>query len=708
MGAITPDPAPAEAPADPHILAAAMDIGSTPEALFIYVRDQIKPEVNRRALQSPAQVLANHCGNPLERARLLAALLTAASHPARLQTGTLPEDKIAILIQSTLPPPNTPTRIWPPDVPLSNPAKDSGLLESMRRHTWVQVLTEGRWLDLDPAFPGAAIGTRHTEADATFYRFSNSRLPSIELTLEFDRASAPNAFEELLWWDGPLENIAGQPLSLRIYPRITLSASGDQNDLDPARRLVDPLTGADTENAEPVTVTTWRAELFLGDQILTGNDLPDLVAKEGKLRSLRLRSRILLAGDDMLEDLRVLAEVNEVGKMPLFQRHSLLVTTSTTSQAALDQWLSAQPPEKRAAVQKKLENIHRDLTAGSMAPAPLLENSLAGEQVLGGFSGHLLNLAHAVISDQMSAELARRLGMHAWFDEPRLIITSVLTEADGRQRVMLDLRRDRQNAIALAGQPRRLTESYQFGRGVMESALEGRLVTLAGKSPALTTSVLMHLAQSQGIGAHLFSARERGRLDSLNLPATVLARLEDTLETGQIVLLPLKPVSFDGQMRWGWWQIDPVSRHTIGVLDSGLHQAMIEKTLIETEGVLSNEMAAVIGAISGATDTQFVISAMVLKHGELNAEALAEAKGYMANLGEALCQELTVEAKTGVSHTIASTSVEMEGCFRYEQSLEVGAEAGGSLTLMDKGWCEAFQRGFTCSSMTILNAYLEK
>jgi len=116
-------------------------------------------------------------------------------------------------------------------------------------------------------------------------------------------------------------------------------------------------------------------------------------------------------------------------------------------------------------------------------------------------------------------------------------------------------------------------------------------------------------------------------------------------------------------------------------------------------------MAAVIGAISGATDAQFVISAMVLKHGELTAEAVAEAKAYLSDLGEALRQALTVEAKVGGYETLASASVEMEGCFRYEVSAEVGAEAGGSLTVIDEGWCEAFQRGFTCSALTILNAY---
>lgn len=700
-------PTHAETPPDPSLQTAVTAIGATPNALFAYVRDRIKPALYHHPLQSPAQVLASGYGNPVDRARLLAGLLTVAGHPVRFQTGVLDEAKAGALIETALPATGK-TRSWPADVPLSRPTEDQRVLAGLRQHTWVQVLAEGRWQDLDPAFPGTAPGLRQAEAAATFYRFSAARLPRLELTVEYNRTVTPGEFEELIWWDGPLEAVAGQPLSLRIYPRMTVIKAGQEADLDPARRLVDPLAGADEEVAPPVTLTTWQAELFLGEHLLTSGHLPGLAGEKGGIRSLRLRARIILGEDAILEDLRLLAEADEAGKLPLFQRHSLLFATSAINPAALEQWLSGHPPARRAAIKEEMGRIRHDLAGGGTPPVSLLNTFLTAEQTLGGFSGHLLNLAYCVLSDQMAADLANRLSVHAYFDQPRLIIASIVTEADGHQRIMLDLRRDRQAAVALPGQPRRIVEHYQFGRGVISSSLEGRLVTLAGGTPALTTAGLMRQARMQGIPVRLYSARERSLLDDLHLPDAVLAQVDQALHAGQIVMLPARLVPFAGQPRWGWWRIDPVSRHTIGVLDSGLHQAVVERTLIETEGVLSDEMAAVIGAISGAADTQFAISAMVLKHGELTAEALAEAKEYMKNLGEALCQQLTVEAKAGGSATLASASVEMEGCFRYEQSLEIGAEAGGSLTLMDKGWCEAFQRGFTCAAMTILNAYLNE
>jgi hypothetical protein len=679
---------------------------SSPQAVFAFVRDSIAPELNRLPLQSPAQVLASGRGNSLERSRLLAHLLNAAGHHVRFQSGELDDDKAAELISSALPPASK-TQAWPADVPISRPAEEPAMIEAVRRHTWVQVLIDGHWLDLDPSFPGQP-DDRHAEPTETFYRFSESRLPRIELTVEFERTEAPGEFEELTWWDGPLETLAGQPLAVRILPVIA-SADGDDNDLDPARRLVNPLTGAGEEGSQPVTVTTWRAELVLGEEVLHVGDAPDIGPDEtGTILSLRLKSRIVFTTEDVIEDVRNLSTQDDTGRLPLYQRHALYFGTSAVSQEEFDRWVSSHPPAERDRARREIERVRHDLTAGPNASTELLSSSLQAEQVLGHYGGHLLNLAYCLVSDRISADLGRRLGVHSFFDQHRMVVTSFLTGADGAQQVIMDLRRDRQKAVARPGTPRRMTETQQFGRGVMASALEGRLMALATGAPALTTAALMRQAQSEGIPTRLLSERESEKLNGLDLPDTARAFLEAALADGQIVIVPTRPILFHGLERWGWWQIDPVNHHTIGVLDSGLHQAMMERTLIETEGVLSDEMAAVIGAISGATDTQFVISAMVLKYGELSAEALNEAKAFMSELGENLCQALTVEANVEAKKTIASASVEMEGCFKYEQSLEIGGAAGGSLTLMDTNWCEAFQRGFTCSSMTILNAYLSE
>ncbi|MBN1906508.1 MAG: hypothetical protein JW927_15575 [Deltaproteobacteria bacterium] len=692
---------------DPAIAAVIASAGKSPEALVKYVNSRTLPALNRRILRSPAQVLKDGRGNSIERSRLLAALLDAAGHPVRFRCADLDDESASTLIKSAMPA-SPPAKSWPEDVPLSEPLTEPALLDAVRRHTWVQVLTEGQWQDIDPSFTAAKPAAFDSDERVTFYRFSQTRLPQVELTIEGDRSKRPGEFEELLWWDGVLESISNQPLYIRIYPRITIGGKGEEEGLDPARRLVDPLAGGQPEEEETThePVTTWRAEILSNNGILKNADIPAAGPNDdGTLLSLRLRSRIFFNEEDIIEDLRPVSAADSQGHLPIFQRHALLYSTSLINPQELKNRLSVYAPERREKAHADIERLRKELKQEASNKETLLQASLSSEELLGIYSGHFINLAYLALVDPITEELAERLGIYSYLEEPRLIINSLYKGKNGHEEVSLDLRRDKTGAIGLSGQPQRITESFQFSRGVISSVLEGRLITLATGRPALTTATLMKLASQAKIQTRLYSMHEHEYLDELPLPDNVRTMLNETLESGHVVMLPLRPVNFEDIPRWGWWQINPLTRHTIGVLDSGLHQAVIERTLIETKGVLSNEMATVIGAISGAVDTQFAISTMVLKHGELTAEAIQEAKAYMSGIGEALCREVNVEAKVGGSKTLASASIEMEGCFRYEESLEVSAEAGGSVTLMDKGWCEAFQRGFTCASMTILNAY---
>jgi hypothetical protein len=687
---------------DPAIATVIASAGKSPEALLKYVNSRTLPALNRRILRSPAQVLKDGRGNSIERSRLLAALLEAAGHHARFRCADLDDEAASSLIKYAIPAPPA-KNSWPEDVPLSEPATEPALLDAVRHHTWVQVLTEGKWQDIDPSFIGAKPTTFDSDERETFYRFSQTRLPQVELTIEGERSKKPGEFEELLWWDGALESISNQPLYIRIYPRITFGGKGEMEELDPARRLVDPLAGGQPEEEETIhePVTTWRAEIFSNNGILKGTDIPAAGPNDdGRLLYLRLRSRIIFDEEDIIEDLRPISTVDSEGNLPLFQRHALLYSTSLMNPQELKNQLAVYSPESRFKAHAEIERLRKELKQERSNKEIILKTSLSSEELIGIYSGHFINLAYLALIDPLTEELAGRLGIYSYLEEPRLIINSLYTGIKG-QEISLDLRRDKTGAIGFPGQPRRITESFQFSRGVISSVLEGKLTAMATGRSALTTATLMKLASQAGIPSRLYSIHEQEYLDELPLPDNVRTMLNETIESGHVVMLPLRPVNFEGKPRWGWWHINPLSRHTIGVLDSGLHQAVVERTLIETKGALSNEMATVIGAISGAVDTQFTISSMVLKHGEMTAEAIQEAKSYMSGIGEALCREVKVEAKVGGSKTLVSASIEMEGCFRYEESLEISAEAGGSVTLMDKGWCEAFQRGFTCASMTI-------
>ena len=77
----------------------------------------------------------------------------------------------------------------------------------------------------------------------------------------------------------------------------------------------------------------------------------------------------------------------------------------------------------------------------------------------------------------------------------------------------------------------------------------------------------------QGITPLLITPADLSPLDLLaDPPAHAIAALNE----GQPVLIPAQPVLLDGVVQWGWWEIDPTSGETIGVLENSLHSALTE------------------------------------------------------------------------------------------------------------------------------------
>jgi hypothetical protein len=88
----------AEAPPDPRDrLALLARIGTEPEALRRWVRDETRPVAYRGLLRGADGVLMDGAGNSLDRSMLLATLLADAGHAARLARGQLSPSQIDAL-----------------------------------------------------------------------------------------------------------------------------------------------------------------------------------------------------------------------------------------------------------------------------------------------------------------------------------------------------------------------------------------------------------------------------------------------------------------------------------------------------------------------------------------------------------------------------------------------------------------------------------
>jgi len=241
-----------------------------------------------------------------------------------------------------------------------------------------------------------------------------------------------------------------------------------------------------------------------------------------------------------------------------------------------------------------------------------------------------------------------------------------------------------------------MEEAFLYGRGVVDSILEGKVIGLLTGQQPLSTARLMHMAVKNDIPLMMFSQNEIDNLPDLGLPSHIYQKAKSVIDKGHILIIPGKSMEFEKKERWGWWDLDPLKGEVVGVLDSGLHQAVIQRTILETKGMLHDDMGLVVGALVGCVDTYWVLSAQILKYGELDKAAIQEAKDYMKEVGSYLCPGIDVTGSVGIG-----MSVEIEDCLKKE--IGIGFEGGLKI---DQGWCAKFAKGFQCASTTILNYYL--
>jgi hypothetical protein len=424
------------------------------------------------------------------------------------------------------------------------------------------------------------------------------------------------------------------------------------------------------------------------------------VPVKGAINRVWLHFRLKVGGKILLQSERILFEkVEDTDELPLFQRHSILFAPNSIPMAAWEDKLSKITDDRLLdEIKSGVDEIKASVNA-KKDKTVLLDKSLALEEKIGPELGHLINMIFAYTSDSLTEGAGEALSVYSYFVLPRIIIYSV--EGDGEKvSAAMDLRQDSISAVSYPGQAIAMNETFVYGRGVFESFLEGKVLELFLGKKALTTASIMQEANKRRIPIRFYSELEKDELENLAMPEYVRNRALKAIVSGSILVVPERSVRFDGKDRWGWWEIDPRTREVIGVLDSGLHQAMLQRTVLDTEGMLNSKMGFAIGAITGAVDTQWMLAGMILKHGELNKEALQEIKAYMKEIKAYMCPEF----EKSVSVTVASvTVIDIEDCYKKEFSW--GYDGG---VKVEMGWCQAFAKGFGCASTSILNYYLSQ
>lgn len=674
---------------------------------FLFVRDQIHFVPTRAVLRPSQGILWSRKGNAIEQALLLSELLRDEGEEVRIAFGQLSERTAQKLIESMFP--NAPEFSYPPDVPLSSPAQDNKLIEAVKNHCWVQIRRGDEWIDLDPCFPESEVSQAFAPLEETAEEIGEDFFPEVTLSLEVEkgifqdnRVASPET-ETVLDWTGTLREIACQPLSLKVAAYIqAVEQEEDEEEGSPAAGIFGGLSGRSSskkkhENGKKEV--EYRASLqIMGEEQDEGRfsqTIPPSPEEESITRIV-LRFSLEIPGEDTVETIRVLFEKHKKEDMPhYFQRHAVLITGNEIPSEAWEKRIpKTMKPKKIEEMKKRLARI-KSYLKDKKKLKEIYEDTLSLEQEIGPEAGHLLNLIFASSSDLIADEFARALSVFHFYSFPRILINTF--EGTGENlRVYMDLRQDSLEAIPYPGQALKMGETFLYGRGVMESLLEGKIIEMLTGKPPLTTARAMEVAAEKNIPIRMISHLERGDLRNMDFPPSVLRKIEELIQSGRILIIPERSIRFDGTPRWGWWDLDPQTGAVVGVLDSGLHQAMIERTILDTSGMLHDDMGLVVGAMVGCVDTHWVLMALTLKYGELNKAALQEAKDYMKKIGSYLCPGLEKTLEVGIG-----VSAELEDCWKEE----IGIGFKGGLKI-EQGWCAKFTKGFQCASTTILNYYL--
>jgi hypothetical protein len=615
---------------EPEHFAAAL--GKDPARIFEFVRDQVAYEPYAGCLRGPRGTLLALAGNSVDRAALLASLLTAAGHRARFVQGQLPDSRVQDLVASVF--------VQRPDAGRSEPLpagagkaaadmlvagvkrdgkllasslKNAGLpaqadvtsleslVEETRDHYWVQWWRDGAWVDMDPSFADAAPGTAYARPVATFDALPEALFHRVDIRIRLEEyTGAKPATREILHYSARAADLSG--IDLVLAHATERSQGGGGSGLGSfsagsgAAGQVKPVlivrgqevAGSPFWQTAPHKATGAGFESFLGGG---EEDAPpvavavaeflqfEFVAPGGRKDSVvrevfdlvgpaRRRKGETLAASD------VSARTEAAGSHTLTETiYDLFVTTGSLHAAHLENVVSPPAPAEGDLV---------DVRAGLQR----------------------VNILFATTSDVLLNRTTTPEGgvCRFYVDSPRVYIAD-LSLGPRDMRLSMDLRRDQVRAVGTGVRNEHLFAA-QVLRGVVDGVLERVLIdyfassegtTNSSPGTAMSTSLVFELAQASNAPIALLDKNATGLTS--DVPADGRARVEAALAAGYVALAPKGPVAVAGAPRFAWWQVDRRSGATIAVTDAGLHQDDVEMTLIESK---QNGRAVVLYGKAGA------------------------------------------------------------------------------------------------------------
>jgi hypothetical protein len=610
---------------DPFVQEQAAKLNYDPQAIFSFLHNGIGYNSYLGSVRGARGTLWSSAGNALDVASLGVALMRASGIPAQYEQGTLSKSQAQPLILSMFPNSFQTTGFIPAGTQTADPANDPQLLSETEQHFWLQFDTGSGMTDADPLMTGT-VGQAVTASTGSFSVVPDNLREKTEIKLTAETYSLFNAL------------LGGTGLSTQTVLDHTF------NDVD---LVGHPLTIGNqvSTQAQGLGITqivyTYSPYIALGDaafpdpghdQTINGTSYQEVYSNaDGGLDSVELTGLFLnvtLSGPQGPAETFEHTILDRIGFAARQNPNALDINIPDSNPPALifdattvNVLPGMQNPNVLGPQGDVLQGIQAQLQQfGTDQTATTADQAKAGPVLSNSAIGLTRSLGEQVIteSDRSTPQLATLFEAVAYFDRPRVIVTSHhVVENQATQSstvsVTIDLLNDHIRAIAFPGQRTNATIGFNLTRGYHENAIETTVGALASPDgTSVSTSAVLSAAADQGIPlAILAGSGAIARLDSFGLDRDATARMAAALQAGQVVMVPTRPPTIGGQPTIAWFQTDPVTGFTTGVMSDGEHITLVEVQV--TAAILSILLASLLGNARGAHSGIRVVQEFELK-----------------------------------------------------------------------------------------------
>jgi len=588
---------------DPFIQEEAAELNYDPQQIFNFLENDIGYNSYLGSVRGARGTLWSSAGNALDVASLGVALMRASGIPAQYVSGTLSQSQAQQLILSMFPASYQTVGYIPADTQSSDPANDPQLLAETESHYWFQFDAGSGMEDADPLMAavtsGGQVGQAFTANTGTFAEVPDALRETTEISLtaelyypgfstitgvlgELNGASGIVGTTQTVVLDQTFYDVdlVGRPLSLgNIVTQTSIATLPGitTNTYSPYIEVGDD--AFPSSHDEVITGQNYQeifSGLTVGSQILTGLFLNiTLSGPQGPSETFErtIVDRIGYAARQGLVNASISIPPGDAPALTSFD-----VFTLDVSAAAPD-------PHPTAELNEELQTDATELGG--------LQNTPAGAQIATTYATdydidmtRILGNNFLTLSQVQTTTLARTSDVVAYFDRPRIVLTSQqVVESDSSTMsagltTAIDLVSDAPRVETAPGQAVAAIFMFNLGCGMFENVNERDTVAAlvpSGHTLAVdNTYDVFNAATAQGIGLIDITSANLNVLDGLNIPEDARARITTDVLNGFGVIVPNQSVILNGVPTIAWAEINLATGQYIGVDADGGHEGALE------------------------------------------------------------------------------------------------------------------------------------